>query len=118
MWIFMVQERLQKRIEEAGKLCGRSLFVFDEVDKMPPEILNVIIPYIDHHSQVDGVDYRGLIFIFLSNTGSKAIRDFVYQELEMGKSRESISIYDFRQLLAKDAFAEKGIRNIKDYAEL
>jgi len=41
------------------------MFIFDEVDKMPDGVLDAIKPYLDHHHDVHGVDYRRAIFIFL-----------------------------------------------------
>ncbi len=38
--------------------CPHSLFVFDEVDKMPPGVLDGIRAYLDYIDIVDGVDYR------------------------------------------------------------
>jgi hypothetical protein len=39
-------------------LCERSLFVFDEVDKMPEGVLDAVKPFLDYHEQIDGVDFR------------------------------------------------------------
>lgn len=38
--------------------CERSLFVFDEVDKMPQGVLDVVKPFIDYHEEIGGVDFR------------------------------------------------------------
>jgi torsin-1 len=49
--------------------CQKSLFIFDEVDKMPPGILDNISYLFDQHSEINGLDFRRSIFIFLTNTG-------------------------------------------------
>ncbi|GBO04210.1 Torsin-1B, partial [Araneus ventricosus] len=59
------RDRLQKEIPEYTKKCGQSLFVFDEMDKMAPGIIDAIKPFIDFYDEIDGVDYRRNIFIFL-----------------------------------------------------
>jgi hypothetical protein len=41
------------------------VFVFDEVDKMPAQVLDALVPFIDFYERVDGVDTRRAIFIFL-----------------------------------------------------
>jgi len=46
-------------------MCDQSLFIFDEVDKMPEGVLDAVKPYLDHHHHISGVDYRRTIFIFL-----------------------------------------------------
>lgn len=33
---------------------------------MPEGLLDTLSPFLDHHSNVDGVDYRKSIFLFLS----------------------------------------------------
>jgi len=106
---------LLESLEKAGKTCGHSVFIFDEVDKMPGEILDVLVPYMDHYKQVDGRDYRKMIFIFLSNTGSEAIRDLTYKYIKTaGRRREDVTIFDFQELIAKDAFVETGgLKNAK-----
>jgi hypothetical protein len=38
--------------------CNRSLFVFDEVDKIPQGVLDALKPFLDYHEEIDGVDYR------------------------------------------------------------
>lgn len=38
--------------------CERSLFVFDEVDKIPKGVLDAVKPFLDYHEQINGVDFR------------------------------------------------------------
>jgi hypothetical protein len=38
--------------------CGRTLFVFDEVEKMPKGMLDAIKPFLDYHEEIDGIDFR------------------------------------------------------------
>uniref|UniRef100_A0A4X2KWX7 Torsin family 2 member A n=1 Tax=Vombatus ursinus TaxID=29139 RepID=A0A4X2KWX7_VOMUR len=45
--------------------CGRSLFLFDEVDKMHPGLLGVLRPFLGPSWVVYGTNYRKAIFIFL-----------------------------------------------------
>ena len=103
------QARLMSIVEETVRGCGRSLFVFDEVDKMPPEIFDVLLPFMDHHTSIDGVDYRQAIFIFLSNTGGAKINEKLLQAMGVeGKKREEVTLYDFRHTIANGAFTEQG----------
>jgi len=46
-------------------ICGRSLFIFDEMDKMPVGVMEAIKPFIDNYVEIDGVDFRKSIFLFL-----------------------------------------------------
>ncbi|CAG9840870.1 unnamed protein product [Diabrotica balteata] len=88
--------------------CNRQLFIFDEVDKMPTDLLNAIKPILDHKGLVEGVDYTQTIFIFLSNTGSNIINQHYLHLWNSGKQRENMKLSDFETLVMKGAFNEKG----------
>ena len=47
---------------------------------------------------IDGVDYRKNIFLFLSNTGGKEITQTALDSWNKGKEREQISIMDLEHL--------------------
>lgn len=68
-----LQRKLQKEIVEQVKKCPRSMFIFDEIDKMPAGLIDIIKPFLDFHVSLDGVDYRKCIFVFLSNTAGDLI---------------------------------------------
>lgn len=59
------QDHLRHLIETQVRKCPQSLFIFDEVDKMPAGLIDTIKPYLDYHEHLGGVDYRRAIFIFL-----------------------------------------------------
>jgi len=97
-----------KTIEETVKGCERSLFIFDEVDKMPSAIFNVLVPFIGPQGPIDGVDYGKATFIFLSNTGGDKINNLTLSFLNNGKLRTELNLYDFRKTVAAGAFNEEG----------
>lgn len=41
------------------------MFIFDEMDKMHPGLIDSIKPYLDYYEKLDGISYRKAIFIFL-----------------------------------------------------
>jgi hypothetical protein len=47
--------------------CAQTTFVFDEIDQMPDQLLDVILFYIDFHTPTSSrpTDFRKTIFIFL-----------------------------------------------------
>lgn len=63
MWLLQVQ--LRDWIKGNVSNCQRSLFIFDEIDQMPNGLIDTVKPFIDHYEEIDGVDYRKAIFIFL-----------------------------------------------------
>ncbi|XP_021117547.1 torsin-1B isoform X2 [Heterocephalus glaber] len=63
--IKLYQDQLQKWIHGNVSKCANSMFIFDEMDKLHPGIIDAIKPFLDYYEQVDGVSYRRAIFIFL-----------------------------------------------------
>ena len=55
--------QLQDWVRGNVSRCEDSLFIIDEVDKMPPGVLDGLKPYMDFHTTVDGVDFRRATFI-------------------------------------------------------
>lgn len=54
----LYQDQVRAWVKGNVTACPRSLFVFDEVDKMPPGVLDGIKAYLDYIERVDNVDYR------------------------------------------------------------
>ncbi len=50
---------------EMYQVFPRSMFIFDEMDKMQPQLIDTIKPFLDYNARVDGVSFRNAIFIFL-----------------------------------------------------
>lgn len=67
------QEEIKEAIFKGIDKCGYSIFVFDEVDKMPEGIFTSITGMLDHHTLVRGRDFKKAIFIFLTNYGGGEI---------------------------------------------
>lgn len=108
------KENLYNIITNSLKECERSIFVFDEVDKMPESLINVLVPFLDYHTyrksfkSGDLIQQNKAIFIFLSNTGSIQIVKHLTNLWEQGMKREDTRLQDFEKLVADGAFSEKG----------
>ncbi|XP_076446052.1 torsin-1A-like isoform X2 [Babylonia areolata] len=103
------KDYLQFLIEEHVKKCPRSLFIFDEIDKMPRGLIDIIKPYLDHHTQLNGVDYRQAIFMFLSNSGANEITKYIQEQLTKGRQREEIQLKEVEATLSKAALNSGGL---------
>lgn len=86
-------------VKEKVKKCPRSLFIFDEVDKMPAGIFESIASLLDHHSNLNGYDFSKAIFIFLTNTGGVEISETLTELTKNGKWRDDTKLYDFEKIL-------------------
>lgn len=59
------QDQLRKWIRGNVSACASSVFIFDEMDKLHPGVIDAIKPFLDYYEQLDGVSYRKAVFIFL-----------------------------------------------------
>jgi hypothetical protein len=55
---FTFQLHLINWIRGNVSACDRSIFVFDEVDKIPQGVLDAVKPFLDYHEEINGVDFR------------------------------------------------------------
>ncbi|ESN95815.1 hypothetical protein HELRODRAFT_86403, partial [Helobdella robusta] len=98
----MIRESVRIQVSQ----CKRALFIFDEMDKMPVGLIDTIKPYLDHHHEIDGLDYRKAIFILLSNTGGKVINELTYDHWMASHDREKITLHSVQMAISKSAFNE------------
>ncbi|KAL7377011.1 hypothetical protein ABVT39_019772 [Epinephelus coioides] len=98
------KSQLQQQIKENVTNCARFMFVFDEMDKMHPGLIDSIKPYLGYHSKLDGVSYRKAMFIFLSNAGGTSITQTALDFWKGGRNREEIELKDLETLLSVSVF--------------
>lgn len=88
--------------------CPLSLFIFDEVEKMPPGIFESITNMLDFNAYPYGVDNSKAVFIFISNTAGVQISDHLGDLIKSGKLREETKLSDFERILEKTAYITEG----------
>uniref|UniRef100_A0A8C6SSJ9 Torsin n=1 Tax=Neogobius melanostomus TaxID=47308 RepID=A0A8C6SSJ9_9GOBI len=101
------RSQLQQWIKGNVSNCERSMFIFDEMDNMPPGLIDSIKPYLDYHHKVDGVSYRKAIFIFLSNAGGQHIVQTALEFWKAGRDREEIKLCDLESALSLSELNDK-----------
>ncbi|XP_055516133.1 torsin-1A-like isoform X3 [Leucoraja erinacea] len=101
------KEQLQKWIRGNVSTCARSMFIFDEMDKMQAGLIDAIKPYLEHYDNIDGVVYRKAIFIFLSNAGGEKITEIALDFWRRGSKREEIQLKDLESKLSIGVFNNK-----------
>ncbi|VDD91729.1 unnamed protein product [Enterobius vermicularis] len=89
-------------------LCDRNLFIFDEVDKAPQTVFDVVKPFTDYHSNIDGVDYRKSIFIFISNAAGGEVADRTLEHYNRGDEREQITLEEMEEPIALNVYNSIG----------
>ncbi|KAI1887925.1 hypothetical protein AGOR_G00195500 [Albula goreensis] len=101
--------QLQQWIRGNVSACPHSMFIFDEMDKMNPELIDSIRPSLDHYDNIDGVSYRHAIFLFIGNAGASAINQVTLNFWKEGEIREEIQLssQDLENEISKEVFNNK-----------
>ncbi|ROL52122.1 Torsin-1B [Anabarilius grahami] len=88
----------------------RSMFIFDEMDKINPQLIDVIKPFLDYNARVDGVSFRNAIFIFLSNAGGRLIAEVALDFWREGNDREELwmNSKELETKISQNIFNDKG----------
>lgn len=59
------QEELKSWVKGNLTECARSVFIFDEMEKMPPGLVDVLEPFLGPSHVVFRTNYRKAIYIFI-----------------------------------------------------
>ncbi|KAH8396124.1 hypothetical protein KR222_003726 [Zaprionus bogoriensis] len=102
------KERINREVRASIMNCPRSLFIFDEVDKMPVGVFDTLTSLIDYAANTKETDYTKAIFIFLSNTAGVRISDHLAELMLKGTRREDTRLSDFEVMLKKSAYNMEG----------
>ncbi|XP_063792511.1 torsin-1A-like [Pseudophryne corroboree] len=105
--ISLYRDQLQSWIRGNVSRCARSIFIFDEMDKLHPGLIDAIKPFLDYYEDLDGVSYHKAIFIFLSNAGGDLINREVLKYWMSGKKREDLQLHHMEYVLSLGLFNNK-----------
>nr|XP_051685470.1 torsin-1A isoform X2 [Oryctolagus cuniculus] len=105
--VTLYKDQLQQWIRGNVSACARSIFIFDEMDKMHAGLIDAIKPFLDYYDVVDEVSYQKAIFIFLSNAGAERITDVALDFWRRGRQREDIRLKDMEHALSVSVFNNK-----------
>uniref|UniRef100_A0A8C7WTX8 Torsin family 1 n=1 Tax=Oryzias sinensis TaxID=183150 RepID=A0A8C7WTX8_9TELE len=102
--LFLYKYQLQQWIKDSVSNCERSMFIFDEMDKMDPGLIDSIQPYLEYYDKVVGVSYRKSIFIFLSNAGGEIIVQTALDFWRARRDRKEIDLKDLKTSVSLSIF--------------
>lgn len=105
------KDNIKKTIEATVKDCGKSLFIFDEIDKIPLGLMDSIKPYIDFNQEIDGIDYRHSVFIFLSNSAAREISHLTLSQDKNNIKREEFLLGSFQKAIQQSVYYNKDSDN-------
>lgn len=95
-------------VKQTVKDCPRSLFIFDEIEKMPGGVFDGIVALLDHHSSMKGYDFSKSIFIFLSNSAGVEIAKKLKSIIDSNRYRDQTSLTDFERIAEMGAYNMNG----------
>ncbi|XP_060576778.1 torsin-1A-like [Ruditapes philippinarum] len=93
------KKMLNMMLERAVKECSRSLFIIDEMDKLPPGLIDTIRPYVDDYEHEEGTYFNKFLFLFLSNTGGDILAKHVVQSYTRGYDRRELRLKDMEEIV-------------------
>lgn len=101
----LYREALKSWVQGNLTACARSMFVFDEMEKMPPGLIDVLEPFLGPFHVVYSTNYRKAIYIFISTVGEQAISKVALDTRSAGRDREEIRLSDLENAIALEAFS-------------
>lgn len=103
------QKEIMDELFKGNDQCAYSIFVFDEVDKMPEGIFSSITGMLDHHTLVRGRDFRKAMFIFLTNYGGGEVTRVLHQlTTKKALFRHELKLSHFEENSRMSIYNEKG----------
>ncbi|KAM9547237.1 prosalusin isoform 2-T2 [Salvelinus alpinus] len=84
--------------------CARSIFIFDEMENMPPGVIDILKPFLGPSHTVFGTNYRKAIYIFISTIGEEVIHRMALETRQAGKEREEIRLVDLEDAISQAVF--------------
>ncbi|NXD15279.1 TOR3A protein, partial [Nothocercus nigrocapillus] len=94
--------QLEKQLSETTQLCGQSLFIFDEAEKLHRGLLDAIKPFMAHYDSEGQAGNRRSIFLFLSSVGGNSINEVALDFWRAGRPREEIPLELLEQQLRQE----------------
>ncbi|KAM3868407.1 prosalusin [Diretmus argenteus] len=95
---------LKRWVEGNLTECARSVFIFDEMEKMPPGIIGVLAPFLGPSHVVFRTNYRKAIYVFISTAGEEVINKLALDYRQAGRDREEIRLADLQEAIAKAVY--------------
>ncbi|KAM3179240.1 hypothetical protein ACTXT7_000996 [Hymenolepis weldensis] len=101
----LYKAKVVSTIRDKIQQCPYSMFVFDEVHKMPPGILDALVPFLGHTESISASTM---------NSGGLYINGYVLETIKSGKNRLSIQYGDLRNDLVSSIYSNEGGLKLSD----
>ncbi|KAM8865675.1 prosalusin [Synchiropus picturatus] len=87
--------------------CARSIFIFDEMEKMLPGLVDVLEPFLGPSHVVFRTNYRKAIYVFISTAGEDVINRAAVEQRLAGRDREEIRLEDLQDAIAQTLYQNR-----------
>uniref|UniRef100_A0A3B3ZQ85 Torsin family 2 member A n=1 Tax=Periophthalmus magnuspinnatus TaxID=409849 RepID=A0A3B3ZQ85_9GOBI len=84
--------------------CARSVFLFDEMENMPPGLIDVLEPFLGPSHVVYSTNYRKAIYVFISTVGERVISTVTLDARSSGRDRDEIRLNELQEAISQEAF--------------
>ncbi|XP_077377951.1 prosalusin isoform X2 [Festucalex cinctus] len=98
------REQLKSWVQGNLTECAHSVFIFDELDKMAPGLLDVLEPFLGPSHVVFRTNYRKAIYIFISVAGEEVINKAALEQREAGRDREEMTSAELQDAIAQAVY--------------
>ncbi|KAK1892584.1 Torsin-2A [Dissostichus eleginoides] len=98
------REELKSWVQGNLTECARSVFFFDEMEKMPPGLIDVLEPFLGPSHVVFRTNYRKAIYVFIGTTGEEVINRVALENRQAGKEREDIQLDHLQEAIAQAVY--------------
>uniref|UniRef100_A0A1A8IXM5 Torsin family 2 member A n=2 Tax=Nothobranchius kuhntae TaxID=321403 RepID=A0A1A8IXM5_NOTKU len=98
------REELKSWVQGNLTECARSVFIFDEMENMPPGVIDVLEPFLGPSHVVFRTNYRKAIYVFISTTGEEAILKVALENRQAGREREEIKLQDLEEAILQMSY--------------
>ncbi|XP_059405108.1 torsin-2A-like isoform X2 [Carassius carassius] len=98
---------LKRWVEGNLTACARSIFIFDEMEKMPPGVIDVLEPHLGPFHVLFQTNYHKAIYIFISTVGQEVINRVALESRQAGRDREDILPKELEDSVADAVYNNK-----------
>ena len=100
------RNNIQNWVKGNITLCYVNLFVFDEMDKATPGLLEGLLSVIKYIQTIQ-MEKTWIIFLFLSNSRGHQINNYLFTEMRSGKNRNDLTYGEILPVLTEHKSSSK-----------
>ena len=105
------REYLRSFIVHKVTECSCSMFIFDEVEKMPLGLIDSVMDYLYQYF-FNKLDFTKAMFLFISNSAGTDINRRMLEHLKAGHKREEVTVKEMEEIIRDAALKDLWYTNL------